>query len=136
MGNQPSIPHLRDATTGSNKDRRAAKINNHIRKMLWNWWKAAKDARGVYVERKNGSHDLVADTDYEKAATRRGVRKVLLFSNNGEDLTIFIEWVADSAPEATVNKIMACKTPDDMIAYVWKHGLQELKGKVWHLRHS
>ena len=136
MGNQASIPHLQSETTGTTKERRAARINNHIRMMLWDWWYAAENARGVYVELKNGSHSLLKNSDYIEASTRTGVKKVLLFSNNGDDLNLFIEWVADTAPEKIVEKILAIKTPKEMIKYVWKSGLQKLKGKIWHLRTS
>ena len=136
MGNSPSIPHLRDEAVGSKKDRRAAKINNHIRRMLWAWWKAAKDCRGVYVERKNGVHKLMKYTDHTKASKPRTVKRVLLFSNNGEDLNIFIDWVVDNAPKITVDEIMECRTPEEMIAFVWKKGggLQQYKEKLWRLR--
>ena len=136
MGNNVSIPHLQDDSTGSKEERRAAKINNHIRNMIWDWWYAAENSRGVYIERPNGSHELIKDTDHMDASKRRGVKKVLLFSNNGEDLNVFIEWVVDEAPIKVVAAIMACQTKEAMIDYVWKHGLQKESGKLWRLRTS
>ena len=111
-----------------------AKINNHIRRMLWQWWKEAENKQGVYVERNNGTHTLLKKTNYKEASQIPSVKKVLLFSNNGEDLTLFIEWVSKKASKATVAKIMAISSAKNMIAYIWKHGLQKLDKKVWPLR--
>ena len=99
MGNGPSIPHLRDEAAGSRRERRAAKINNHIRMLLWEWWHAAEEARGVYVELTSGERKLLERTDYKKATLRPSVKKVLLFADNGEDLNVFIDWVVDAAPK-------------------------------------
>ena len=136
MGNGPSIPHLRDEAAGSRRERRAAKINNHIRMLLWEWWHAAEDARGVYVELTSGERKLLESTDYKKATLQPSVKKVLLFADNGEDLNVFIDWVVDAAPKKTVDAILALRTRDDMVTYVWKHGVQVMEGKAWHLRHG
>lgn len=136
MGNRPSIPHLQDESSGSKKERRSAQINNHIRTLLWDWWYAAEDKRGVYVELRSGLRKLIKDMDYVEASKRPSVKKVLLFSNNGEDLNLFIEWVADEAPKKMVDNIMARKSTTSMIDYVWKHGLRREDGKVWRLRTS
>ena len=136
MGNGPSIPHLRDEAAGSRRERRAAKINNHIRMLLWEWWHAVEEARGVYVELTSGERKLLDRTDYKKATLRPSVKKVLLFADNGEDLNVFIDWVVDVAPKKTVDAILALRTRDDMVTYVWKHGLQVMEGKAWHLRHG
>ena len=133
MGNGPSVPHLRDEAAGTRRERRAAKINNHIHRLLWEWWRAAEDARGVYVELKTGERRLLERTDYLQAKGRPDVKRVLSFSKNGEDLNVFIDWVAD-APKKTVDAILALRTRDDMVAYVWKHGLQRMEDKVWHLK--
>ena len=41
MGNQNSIPHLIDVDTAEDKE--FARINNHIRKYLWQWWSSSAD---------------------------------------------------------------------------------------------
>ena len=74
--------------------------------------------------------DFVAASSYGKSTVSSANVKIK------KDLNIFIDWVVDNAPKITVDEIMECRTPEEMIAFVWKKGggLQQYKEKLWRLR--
>jgi len=76
----------------------------------------------------------------------KSVRKALAFSNNGEDFSLFVNWVAGyefdvvgnkfkwgrtkkKAPQNTVNALMNNHDRRTAVELVWKHCIQPMQGE-------
>ena len=128
------IPHLMDENTEYYPEdytnfARYRTVINHVRTLLWSWY----NIDGVHVQTSHGTKKIEG-IDYEEAAMREDVLKVLLFTNNDEALSYFIDWIEDTPRMRS--KFMKCTTKRQMIDLVWKYGIEEYKynEKVWLLR--
>ena len=137
------IPHLERYDDASCIARWHVTVNNHLRKLLWPWY----TRKGVHVEDARGKR-MVMRSD----PVKKDVAKALAFSNNGEDFSLFVDWVAGytydvtpqkklgwvkvkrPAPLEVVNSLMNTDKPAVAVGIVWKHGIRRLEGKVFQLQ--
>lgn len=146
------VPHLERYNDPNCVARWHVTVNNHLRKLLWPWWIRAAD-QGVYIETTNGKRRLLRNEDAWTASSRKVVRKALAFSNNGEDFSLFVDWVAGHtfdlvgrkmqwvrkehpAPHTIVNAFMNISEPQTAVKLVWEHCIKRVdeEEKIYELK--
>ena len=103
------------------------------------------------METASGKRKLMRVDSAWTAAEKADVRKALATSNNGEDFSRFVDWVAGHefdvvggklgwvqrqthAPLRVVNALMNAQTRDKAVDIVWRHCLERMEGAVYQLR--
>ena len=131
-----TTPHLLQySLKQSLKERWSVTVNNHIRKHLWNWWvKGSQD--GTWVMLKSGTVKHLKNVDVDSSLNYKGVQRVLMLSNNAEDLSQFVCWVTEQPINPVVMALMNSTTTGEMVKLVWEHGVETSKtnGNVLHLK--
>lgn len=147
-----SVPHIERYDDPDCVARWHVTVNNHLRTLLWPWWVRGSE-QGVHIETTNSRRRLLRNEDAWTASSRKAVRKALALSNNGEDFSLLVDWVAGHtfdfvgrkmqwvrkehpAPLRIVNAFMNISDPQTAVMLVWAHCIKKVdgEGKIYELK--
>lgn len=145
-----AVPHLEAFDSASARTRWHAAVNNHLRRLLWEWYVNPEEVGMARVEFVSGRKG-VANEEKALAATS-AARRVFMRSNNGEDFSRFVDWVTgyeldvrggklkwirkkDAARPGVVAALMDAQDCESAVAVVWREGFTSAgSGKAVYLK--